>query len=415
MSRICVDCEKTLPKKSFKGNCSSCTKCMDTLTKPCERCGEDKPYSAYGRKDHKNCMKCARPNRPCAGCGKTKAFNMFEKIDYATCKQCVEEGKNQEKKCELCGESFIAPAIDDINCVDCKSILKEDREIAEEESNEDNKKVGDRTCRFCGEHKQWKLFSRSNEHKCRECKRGIDALKKEENKKFINFPKRVCSGCHVLLAEPIFEDADYDCCAFCIQSAKINSEFKVHCGHRNQPSQCKLCPDAIGLCHEHKIPYYRCYPCNPKSVAFCDCKRLKYDCILHAGRNKCDHGTWKRHCDKCNPPGYIASQVHSEIGHTLEKQALNKKKKYLQCTGFEFLEHIQSLFEDGMTLENHGEWHVDHIIALMHDNPTVEDVKARARYSNTRPLWAEQNAKKGVHNPEGHEDIRANQKKQKTT
>jgi hypothetical protein len=52
-----------------------------------------------------------------------------------------------------------------------------------------------------------------------------------------------------------------------------------------------------------------------------------------------------------------------------------------------------------MSWENYGThgWHIDHIIPLASAH-TKEDVYRLWHYSNLRPLWAEDNWKKGAKN-----------------
>ena len=56
-------------------------------------------------------------------------------------------------------------------------------------------------------------------------------------------------------------------------------------------------------------------------------------------------------------------------------------------------EHFESLFVDGMSWENMGKWHIDHIIPLS-TAITEEDVIRLCHYTNLQPLWAEDNLKK---------------------
>lgn len=60
--------------------------------------------------------------------------------------------------------------------------------------------------------------------------------------------------------------------------------------------------------------------------------------------------------------------------------------------------HIERQFLPGMSWENMGEWHVDHIVpkhSYAYDNENDPDFKACWSLSNLRPLWAEDNLKKG--------------------
>lgn len=64
------------------------------------------------------------------------------------------------------------------------------------------------------------------------------------------------------------------------------------------------------------------------------------------------------------------------------------------CDFDTFLSHIQSQFEDGMTMENygHGEgmWNVDHIVPYC-TAETDDDVERLNHYTNLRPMWAKDN------------------------
>lgn len=53
----------------------------------------------------------------------------------------------------------------------------------------------------------------------------------------------------------------------------------------------------------------------------------------------------------------------------------------------ELKEHIELLFTEGMSWDNHGEWHIDHVkpLSLFDNNTPVSIVNA---LSNLQPLWA---------------------------
>jgi len=59
--------------------------------------------------------------------------------------------------------------------------------------------------------------------------------------------------------------------------------------------------------------------------------------------------------------------------------------------------HIESLFKEGMTWENYGEWHIDHIIPLnIFDisSPKSKGFKKAWALNNLRPMWASDNIRK---------------------
>lgn len=73
-------------------------------------------------------------------------------------------------------------------------------------------------------------------------------------------------------------------------------------------------------------------------------------------------------------------------------QKSGRSLELLGCTAQELKEHIEKQFTKGMTWENQGEWHVDHIIpcaAFDMDNP--EHHKRMCHFSNLRPMWGKDN------------------------
>lgn len=76
-----------------------------------------------------------------------------------------------------------------------------------------------------------------------------------------------------------------------------------------------------------------------------------------------------------------------------------KKGKTMELTGCskdELLEHLGSQFTDGMTWENYGTWHIDHIRpCASFDLTDLEQQKICFHWTNLQPLWATDNIKKG--------------------
>jgi hypothetical protein len=68
----------------------------------------------------------------------------------------------------------------------------------------------------------------------------------------------------------------------------------------------------------------------------------------------------------------------------------------LGCTINEAIEHFEQKFQPGMSWENHGQWHIDHIRPLASfDLTDPEQRKQAGHYSNLQPLWAKENLSKG--------------------
>ena len=119
---------------------------------------------------------------------------------------------------------------------------------------------------------------------------------------------------------------------------------------------------------------------------------------INRERNKCEHGKDKHRCQICDPQGYLINIIRSRSYKALKCADIKKNKttmEYICCTIEEFKTHIQNKFKEGMTWENQGEWHIDHIIPLCYNNPTMEQTIERLHWTNTQPLWASENIAKG--------------------
>lgn len=76
------------------------------------------------------------------------------------------------------------------------------------------------------------------------------------------------------------------------------------------------------------------------------------------------------------------------------------------CSLDELKVHLEQQFKPGMTWNNQGEWHIDHIIPCSRfdlSNPIHQRICFN--YRNLQPLWARNNYKKSDELPEGWEDL----------
>lgn len=109
-------------------------------------------------------------------------------------------------------------------------------------------------------------------------------------------------------------------------------------------------------------------------------------------RNKYENDRLKR-----DPIYKLTSNIRKRINQSfrnLNAKKYNKTTNILGCTFDEFRIYIESKFIDGMSLENYGEWHLDHIIPISYAN-SEDDVYRLNHYLNFQPLWASTNLSKG--------------------
>jgi len=97
-----------------------------------------------------------------------------------------------------------------------------------------------------------------------------------------------------------------------------------------------------------------------------------------------------------SPAQKLASRLRSRFRHALK----NKSKRgsaiaLLGCTIDELIARFDGLFTDGMTWENQGEWHIDHIKPLSKfDLENPQELAVACHYTNLQPLWAFDNISK---------------------
>ena len=112
----------------------------------------------------------------------------------------------------------------------------------------------------------------------------------------------------------------------------------------------------------------------------------------------------KKQYDKLSstPEGRLIISIRSRIAKIIKINQKVKNKHTLEllgCDGKFLKKHLQKKFSKGMSWNNYGEWHVDHIVPIdyflkNHDFNDVEIQKECFNYKNLQPLWATDNLKK---------------------
>lgn len=102
--------------------------------------------------------------------------------------------------------------------------------------------------------------------------------------------------------------------------------------------------------------------------------------------------------------GKIRNRISNNIRTRLKTRLSSKKKssilKYLPYTIEELISHLESKFQSGMSWDNYGKWHIDHIVPdswFKYDSMSDEAFQKCWALNNLQPMWAKDNLSKSNH------------------
>ena len=147
---------------------------------------------------------------------------------------------------------------------------------------------------------------------------------------------------------------------------------------------CIKCNENKNMTHFHTIKLNTCIKAICKECESIDIKKYKkkYYC-----RN-INNVNWK-----------ILNTLRCRLYNVLKRQDTKKNISTMDLTGCElpFLkEYIEAKFTEGMSWENHGAWHLDHVRPCCSFDLTQEEEQKKCfHYTNLQPLSAQENLSKG--------------------
>jgi hypothetical protein len=112
----------------------------------------------------------------------------------------------------------------------------------------------------------------------------------------------------------------------------------------------------------------------------------------------------KKYNDARSPEQIIRQRIAARIRKAMRLYGKGARKHcrthdYIGCTIKQFREHIQKLFQQSMTWDNYGQWHLDHIIPCKAFDLSKPDHQyACFHWTNLQPLWAIDNIRKSAGN-----------------
>ena len=100
-----------------------------------------------------------------------------------------------------------------------------------------------------------------------------------------------------------------------------------------------------------------------------------------------------------DPEVKLLKSLRSRVSNAIKRQNTNKNNTTIELLGcsVSFLKgFLERKFKEGMSWENHGEWHIDHIKPCASFNLLDEEEQKKCfHYTNLQPLWASENLSKG--------------------
>jgi hypothetical protein len=109
-----------------------------------------------------------------------------------------------------------------------------------------------------------------------------------------------------------------------------------------------------------------------------------------------NNGTWMKKYNS-DPIFKMNHNVRCRIREFLSQKNLIKKNKtsdIVGCNQTELKFFLETKFKFGMTWDNYGEWHIDHIVPLSSATNEIEIINL-CHFTNLQPLWKSENLKKG--------------------
>lgn len=105
----------------------------------------------------------------------------------------------------------------------------------------------------------------------------------------------------------------------------------------------------------------------------------------------------KNRNDRSTPERRLQNSTRARIWNSLKGRSDGRLFSRLGYTLQDLVAHLESKFTDGMTWDNYGEWHVDHIKPCAAFDLTLDGQFEECwSLENLQPLWASDNVKKGA-------------------
>lgn len=126
--------------------------------------------------------------------------------------------------------------------------------------------------------------------------------------------------------------------------------------------------------------------------------RAAFKKYLELPENRAQHSARSERNRKTSPQRQVAMRLRVRVINALKGKGAAKAANTMEligCTVPELMAHLETQFTEGMTWENQGDWHIDHIRPCASFDLTVPEQQRQCfHWSNLQPLWANDNLAK---------------------
>ena len=163
-------------------------------------------------------------------------------------------------------------------------------------------------------------------------------------------------------------------------------------GHTSQRHVCnRLCIVCLSI---SRVKHANNNP-QAASIAGAKYKASKKGMVAQKRANEKYLGS-EKYLRNCNKPSKKMVAFGSSSASRIEKYRIKDRCNNLPYTNDDLVAHIERQFTSGMTWDNYGDWHIDHIVPVKwYVDNGVTDLSSINALSNLQPLWAADNLSKG--------------------
>jgi hypothetical protein len=183
-------------------------------------------------------------------------------------------------------------------------------------------------------------------------------------------------------------------CGKCKVEKPYGDFYKSKANKDGFASRCKKCAKEYAIVNHEKILEYSKMYHNKNRDVILEKKKNYYE------KNKAQHvvrqSRYMKKMLENDPIFRVLHNIRCRVSSYCSAIRANKIAKTKEMLGVDldcFKSYMESKFQEGMTWENYGKWHVDHIkpISLA---TTEQQIIELNHYTNLQPLWAVDNIKK---------------------